>query len=39
MLVWQAVAAHEIWDNSVYNINDINQLILDSAAEMKKIFY
>ena len=39
MLVWKAVAAHEIWDNSVYNINDINQLILDSAAEMKKIFY
>lgn len=39
MLVWQAVAAHEIWDNSVYNISDINQLILDSAAEMKKIFY
>ena len=39
MLVWQAVAAHEIWDSSTYNSSDINQLILDSAAEMKKIFY
>lgn len=39
MLVWQAVAAHEIWDGSIYDINDINQLIEDSAAEMKKIFY
>ena len=39
MLVWQAVAAHEIWDGSIYQIDDINQLIEDSAEEMKKIFY
>ena len=39
MLVWQAVAAHEIWDGSTYDINDIDQLIEDSAVEMKKIFY
>lgn len=29
MLVWQAVAAHEIWDNSTYDIKDIQQLIYD----------
>lgn len=38
MLVWQAVVAHEIWDGSVYNIDDINQLISDSETELKKIF-
>ncbi len=38
MLVWQAVAAHEIWDGSQYRKEDIEQLILDSANEMKKIF-
>ena len=38
MLVWQAVVAHEIWDNSVYNIHDIYQLIEDSSTELKKIF-
>ena len=39
MLVWQAVVAHEIWDESVYHISDIDRLIEDSAKEMKKIFY
>lgn len=38
MLVWQAVVSHEIWDNSVYNTDDINQLVEDSAAELKKKF-
>lgn len=38
MLVWQAVAAHEIWDSSVYSADDINQLIEDSAKELKKKF-
>lgn len=33
MLVLQAVAAHEIWDNSHYNEEDINNLI----AEMEKL--
>ena len=38
MLVWQAVVAHEIWDGSVYNNDDINQLIEDSAKEQNKLF-
>ena len=29
MLVWQAVAAHTIWDGSTYKDEDIKQLILD----------
>ena len=31
MLVWQAVAAHEIWDGSVYDPQDIRQLCRDAA--------
>ena len=38
MLVWQAVVAHEIWDGSTYNIDDINELIEDSAKELQKNF-
>ena len=38
MLVWQAVVAHEIWDNSQYSVDDINQLIEDSAKELKRKF-
>lgn len=38
MLVWQAVVAHEIWDGSVYSVDDINQLVEDSAKEMNKNF-
>lgn len=30
MLVWQAVVAHEIWNNSSYSEQDINQLIYDT---------
>lgn len=33
MLVWQAVVAHEIWDNSKYELSDINSLI----SEMEKL--
>lgn len=32
MLVLQAVAAHEIWDNAVYNKEDIDKLIEDMEA-------
>lgn len=32
MLVLQAVAAHEIWDNAVYNKDDIDKLICDMEA-------
>lgn len=38
MLVWQAVVAHQIWDGSQYSIGDIDQLIWDSAVEMKRKF-
>ncbi len=38
MLVWQAVAAHEIWDGTVYKTDEINQLIEDSAEEMTRKF-
>lgn len=38
MLVWQAVAAHEIWDGSIYRADDIGQLIEDSARELTKRF-
>lgn len=38
MLVWQAVASHEIWDGSEYKTDDINQLIVDSSNELKKNF-
>ncbi len=34
MLVWQAVVAHEIWDGSKYDKNDIDKLCLDAAAEL-----
>lgn len=32
MLVLQAVAAHEIWDNAVYKKEDIDRLIADMEA-------
>ncbi len=38
MLVWQAVVAHQIWDGSVYDVNDIAQLCLDVSEELKKTF-
>ena len=39
MLVWQAVIAHKIWDDSIYSINDIKQLIEDSKNELKSLRY
>ena len=36
MLVWQAVAAHEIWDGSEYRKDDIDRLCLDAADELKR---
>ena len=38
MLVWQAVRAHEIWDNVSYKEDDIAQLVEDSAEEVTKLF-
>ncbi len=38
MLVWQAAAAHEIWDGTVYDPDDMDQLIEDSAKEQKRLF-
>ena len=38
MLVWQAVAAHEIWDGSTYDREEIDRLCIDAAEEMKRIF-
>ncbi len=36
MLVWQAVVAHEIWDNVTYNDDDIAALINDMREELTK---
>lgn len=38
MLVWQAVVAHEIWDNVSYNQEDIDSLILEMQEYVKKVF-
>lgn len=38
MLVWQAVIAHEIWDNSVYDEADITALIARMEAQVKQDF-
>ena len=37
MLVWQAVAAHEIWDGSTYDKQDVGRLCLEAAEEMKRL--
>lgn len=36
MLVHQAVAAHEIWDNAKYKTDDINKLIYDMSILVEK---
>lgn len=36
MLVWQAVAAHEIWDGSSYREEDIQSLIREMAERVKQ---
>ena len=38
MLVWQAVVSHEIWNGSVYDRKDIEQLCRDSAQELMRTF-
>lgn len=38
MLVWQAVYAHNIWTGAQFSCDDINQLCIDTNAEMNKIF-
>lgn len=34
MLVWQAVVAHEIWDGSTYDIEQINRICIDASKEL-----
>lgn len=38
MLVWQAVVAHEIWDNANYNESDILEIISDMEAIVTRDF-
>lgn len=38
MLVWQAAASHEIWDNVSYNEVQINQLISEVEITVKRVF-
>lgn len=38
MLVWQAVRAHEIWDNDRYNLEDIKKIISDMEQEINNLF-
>lgn len=38
MLVWQAVVAHEIWNKTSFNNDDINLTIEDSYSEMERLF-
>lgn len=35
MLVWQAVVAHEKWDGSVYDVEEINRLCIDASKELQ----
>ena len=38
MLVWQAVAAHEIWHNAAFKPEVVRQLIEDASIEMQRHF-
>ena len=38
MLVWQAVAAHEIWDNASYTAEEIDKLITQMEKYVKRVF-
>jgi shikimate dehydrogenase len=38
MLVWQAVAAHQIWDGSSYDPADIEALCTDAEEELRRVF-
>lgn len=35
MLVWQAVVAHEKWDNSTYDVKDIEKICIDASKELE----
>lgn len=39
MLIWQAVESHKIWNDSIFNYDDILQLEEDATRELKKLFY
>ncbi len=38
MLVWQAAAAHNIWDGSTYKTSDIHELCEEAGAELARQF-
>lgn len=38
MLIWQSVYSHEIWNNTYFEIDDINQLKEDTIKKLKKQF-
>lgn len=38
MLVWQAVAAHKIWDGSTYSLADVQKLICDMEEKVARDF-
>lgn len=38
MLVWQAVVAHEIWDNASYKESDIKKLITEMEKQVERDF-
>lgn len=38
MLVWQAAAAHNIWEGSTYKTSDIHELCEDASAELTRQF-
>ncbi|MGN1466942.1 MAG: shikimate dehydrogenase family protein [Ruminococcus sp.] len=35
MLVWQAVVAHEKWDNNTYDVKDIEKICIDASKELE----
>ena len=39
MLVWQAAAAHTIWDGSTYTAEEIDTICRDAVADMERSFY
>lgn len=38
MLVWQAVKAHEIWNEDTYSNEQIQALIAEMEAEIQRLF-
>ena len=39
MLVWQAAAAHTIWDGSTYTAEEIDTICREAVADMERSFY